>query len=211
MSIPGSRSRGSRSASALAATDPRGRIHTAPHSDRHKFFWRTRRAPLSFRRQRIDEGAGLGIRLGAGVLAAVGVGTLFGAVSRGLMALVALAADGSSSFTWVGSSFVLLIYAAAMVPGGAVAGLTARSWRWVLPVAGGLFLCVPAIGVASEEIGSTVDFGALQWLGVGAAGVAVFATIGLAPLFTVVLTDRWLGRREVAAPPPVQPEVAAVR
>jgi hypothetical protein len=149
--------------------------------------------------------------MGAGVLAALVVGAGLGAVSRALMALVALAADGSSSFTWTGSAFVLLIYAAAMVPGGAVAGLTDRGWRWVLPVAGGLFLCVPAIGVASEEIGSTVDFGALQWLGVCGAGVAVFATIGLAPLVTVHLTDRWLGRRQLVVPAVAAPEAVAAR
>jgi hypothetical protein len=153
----------------------------------------------------------VGIRLGAGVLAALVVGAGLGAVSRGLMALVAHAADGSSSFTWAGSAFVLLTYAVAMVPGGAVAGLTDRGGRWVLPVAGGLFLCVPAIGVSSEEIGSTVDFGALQWLGVGGAGVAVFATIGLAPLFTVQLTDRWLGRREFVARAAAEPEAVAAR
>jgi hypothetical protein len=153
----------------------------------------------------------LGIKVGAGVLAAVVAGAALGAVSRGLMALVALVADGSSSFTWTGSAAILLIYAAAMVPGGAVAGLTVQGVRWVLPVAGALFLCGPAIGVASEEIGSTVDFDALQWLGVGAAGVAVFATIGLAPLVTVRLVDRWLGRREPLAGPIAEREAASAR
>jgi len=148
----------------------------------------------------------LGIRIGAGLLAAVVVGAALGVVSRALMALVALAADGTSSFTVLGSAFVVLIYAAAMAPGGAVAGLTTRGWRWVLPVAGALFLCVPAIGVASEEIGSTVDFGALQWLGVGAASVAIFTTIGLAPLLAVRLTDQWLGRRTAVDPASHHPE-----
>ena len=76
-----------------------------------------------------------------------------------------------------------------------VAALTTHWVRWLLPVAGALFLCVPAIGVASEEIGSTTGFGLGQWLGVGAGGVAIFATIALLPVLTVRLADRWLGRR----------------
>jgi hypothetical protein len=40
-----------------------------------------------------------------------------------------------------------------------------------------------------------IRFGAVHWLGVGATGAAVFATIGLLPLLTVRLADRWLGRR----------------
>jgi hypothetical protein len=142
----------------------------------------------------------LGIKIAAGALAAVVVGTVLGGASRGLMALVSLAATGSSSFSWAGSASILLIYALAMLPGGVVAGVTPRSLRWLLPVAGALFLCVPAIGVASEEIGSTVDFGALEWLGIGLFGAAIFLTIALAPLLTVRLTDRWLGRRRDVVP-----------
>jgi hypothetical protein len=152
----------------------------------------------------------LGIRIGAGLLAAVVVGTVLGAVSRGLMALVALAASGSSSFSWSGSSFILLLYAAVLAPGGVVAALTGHGLRWVLPVAGALVLCVPAIGVASAEIGSTVDFGVLEWLGVGAGGAAIFLTIALAPLLTVRLTDRWLGGRAAVVPPAETPRSPAL-
>jgi hypothetical protein len=137
----------------------------------------------------------VGIRSGAGVLAALVAGTALGAISRGLMALVSLAAEGSSSFSWSGTAFVVLLYVLMMVPGGAVAGLTTHRLRWLLPAAGALFLCVPAIGVAGEEVGGRASFVAAQWLGVGLAGGAVFATIGVLPLVTVRLADRWLGRR----------------
>ncbi|MCV2489560.1 hypothetical protein OF117_09280 [Geodermatophilus sp. YIM 151500] len=57
------------------------------------------------------------------------------------------------------------------------------------------------------EIGSAAGSGLVERLGVGTAGAAVFATIGLAPLRTVHLTDRWLGRRPRR---PGSPEVTVV-
>jgi hypothetical protein len=146
-------------------------------------------------------------RVGAGLCAALVVGAAMGAVSRGLMALVALSAEGTSSFSWSGSVFVLLIYALAMVPGAVLVALTRHRLRWLLTAAGALFLCVPAVGVASEEIGSTDGFGLAEWLGVGAAGLGVFATIPLLAVLTVRLADRWAGRRTAALPR--EPAVAA--
>ena len=94
-------------------------------------------------------------------------------------------------------AFILLIFVVAMVPGAAVAALTRRRLRWLLPGAGALFLCVPAVGVASAEVGATAGFDAGQWSGVAIAGLGVFATIALLPVLTVRLTDRWTrsGRR----------------
>ncbi|MGY1663895.1 hypothetical protein ACI78Q_21915 [Geodermatophilus sp. SYSU D00705] len=140
--------------------------------------------------------------IGFGVLAAVVAGVVLGAVSRGLMALVTLAGGGSPSFSWSGTVFILLLYVLVAAPGGLVAGLTTSWLRWLLPVAGAVFLCVPAVGVAGEEIGSTVGFSAAQWLGTAAAGAAVFATIALLPLLTVRLADTWLGRHRTVAPAP---------
>ena len=152
------------------------------------------------------------IRSGVGVLAALVAGVALGAVARALMALVSVAAGGSSSFSWSGTAFVLLLYAAVMVPGGAVAGLTTHRLRWLLPTAGALFLCLPAVGVAAEEVGSTAGFDALRWLGVAVSSAAVFGTIALLPWLTVRLTDRWLGRRPArsAADPPARSARAAV-
>ncbi|WP_222265531.1 hypothetical protein [Modestobacter marinus] len=140
------------------------------------------------------------VRLGAGVAAAVVAGTALGVASRALMALVSLTSGGSSSFTVSGTFFILLVYVLAMIPGGAVAGLTTHRARWLLPVAGALFLCVPAVGVAGAEIGATTGFGLAQWLGVGAGTAAVFVTIALVPVVTVRLADRWLGRRGAVVP-----------
>ncbi len=135
------------------------------------------------------------VRLGAGLAAAVVAGAALGAASRALMALVGVASGASSSFTASGTFFILLVYVLAMVPGGVVAGLTTHRARWLLPVAGALFLCVPAVGVAGAEIGATTGFGPAQWLGVGAGGAAIFVLIAVAPVATVRLADRLLGRR----------------
>ena len=138
--------------------------------------------------------ASLGRKLAAGVLAALVAGVCLGSLARGLMALLALVAEGSSTFSWSGSSFILIVFVLVMLPGGVVAGLTARRWRWLLPVAGAAFLCVPAVGVAQTDIGATTDLGPGQWLGVAAGAVGIFGAIGLLPLLTVRLADRWLGR-----------------
>jgi hypothetical protein len=144
----------------------------------------------------------VGIKLAVGVLAALVAGTAVGAVARGLMTLVALAAGDVASFSWSGTSFILLLFVLVMVPGAVVAAFSTHRARWLLPAAGAVFLCVPAVGVAGAEIGGTAGFGAVQWLGVGAGTVALFGTIALLPLVTVRLTDRWLGRR------PLVPAVA---
>ncbi|MET0418415.1 MAG: hypothetical protein ABW022_20580 [Actinoplanes sp.] len=136
----------------------------------------------------------MGKRLAVGLLAAALAGVLLGAAARMLMTLVALAAGNAPSFSWNGSSFILIIFVVVMVPGGVVAGLTTRWLRWLLPVAGALFLCVPAASVARAEVGDTAGWGAGQWVGVAAAGLGVFLTIGLLPLLTVRLADRLLGR-----------------
>ena len=145
-------------------------------------------------------------RLAAGVLAAAAAGLVLGVLSRLLMRVVTLAAGAPGDFSWAGSAGICVIYAAAMLPGALLAAFTGRRLRWALPVAGALFLCVPAVGVASEEVGHTAGWTIAQWAAVVAGGAAVFATIAVLPLVTVRLVDRLLrvGRRDrVAAAAPV--------
>jgi hypothetical protein len=124
------------------------------------------------------------------VLAAVVAGVVIGAVARVLMRMVILAAGAEAGFSWGGSLGICLTFAAAMMPGALVASLVSGRARWVLPVAGALFLCVPAVGIAAEEVGNTAGFSTASWLGVGAAGLGVFATIAMLPIVTVRLVDR---------------------
>jgi hypothetical protein len=90
-------------------------------------------------------------------MAALVAGAVVGIVARILMRAVTVAADHDGDFTLAGSFFIVLIYAVAMIPAGVVAALTTRWWRWLVAAGGSIFLLFPAVGVASEEIGSTAD------------------------------------------------------
>jgi hypothetical protein len=138
-----------------------------------------------------------------GGAAAVVAGAVLGALSRALMALITLIAGGQPSFSFAGTGFVLALYAAVVLPGALLAALTVHRARWLLLGAGAVFLCVPAIGVAQEEVTGTELFDAVQWIGVGSAGLAIFATVAVLPVLTVRLVDGWLGRRTR------QPQLAA--
>ena len=61
--------------------------------------------------------------------------------------------------------------------------------------AGSAFLCLPAVGVASEEIGNTDGLSALRWVLLVITSTLVFATIALVAVVTVRIVDRLCGRR----------------
>ena len=125
------------------------------------------------------------------MIAAVAGGIVVGVVARILMRAVTVSADHDGDFTLGGSLFIILIYAVAMIPAGVVAALTTRWWRWLVAAGGSIFLFFPAVGVASEEIGSTDGLSPTRWVFLVIASLAVFATIAIAPLVTVALVERW--------------------
>jgi hypothetical protein len=132
------------------------------------------------------------IRAGVvGVSAALVGGLAVGLVARILMRAVTVSADHDGEFTVGGSVFIVLIYAVAMIPGAVVAAFTTRWWRWLVAAGGSLFLCLPAVGVAREEIGSTDGLSLLRWVFLVVTSLAVFATIAIVPVVTVALVDRW--------------------
>ena len=124
-------------------------------------------------------------------MAALVGGFVVGTVARLLMRAVTVAAGHDGDFTFGGSFFIALIYGVAMIPAGVVAALTMRWWRWLVAAGGSVFLLFPAVGVASEEIGSTAGLSAVRWVVLVIASVAVFATIAIVPIVTVALVDRW--------------------
>ena len=125
------------------------------------------------------------------MIAALVGGVAVGIVARILMRAVTVAAGNEGEFTLGGSLFIVLIYAVAMIPGGVVAAMTTRWWRWLVAAGGSIFLFFPAVGVASEEIGSTNGLSLLRWMFLVITSLAVFATIVIVALVTVGLVDRW--------------------
>jgi hypothetical protein len=127
----------------------------------------------------------------AAVAGALFAGIVVGAVSRMIMMLVALAAGHATEFTWSGTAIILLDYALFMLPGALLAALSRRRGRWLLLAIGAAVLLVPAVGVASTEIGSSAQFTAGNWVLVSVTGLGVFATIVALPLVTLRTVD-WL-------------------
>jgi hypothetical protein len=137
---------------------------------------------------------------GVGVTAALAGGLVVGIVARILMRAVAVSAGHDGDFTLAGSFFIVFIYAVAMIPGGVVAAFTRRWWRWLVAAAGSIFLLFPAVGVASEEIGSTDGLSLLRWVLLVITSLAVFATIAIAPIVTVAFVDRRTSPASVRRP-----------
>src|SRR5687768_11266485 len=131
--------------------------------------------------------------VGVGFGAAVGTGVLVGGLSRVLMRLVSIARGAAGEVTWGGALSIVVVDTVAMLPGAIVAAATTRVARGFAAAAGAVFLCFPAVGVASEEIGNRSGWSVFRWVAVGCASIAVFATIALAPIVTVRLADRLMG------------------
>ena len=141
------------------------------------------------------DGQGRLIRpLQTGVGAAVTSGVVIGVIARVLMRLLTMAAGHNGEATLAGSAFIVAIYVVAMLPGAIVAAYTTSRWRWLVLAAGSVFLVFPAIGVASEEIGSLDGLSALRVAVVVFLSVLVFATIAVMPIVAVLLVDRWSER-----------------
>ena len=121
------------------------------------------------------------------------------------MMLVALAAGHATEFTWSGTAGILFGYAVFMLPGALLAALSRRRGRWLLLAIGAAVLLIPALGIASDEIGSTQQFTARNWVLVSLTGLGVFATIGALPLVTLRTVDWLLARLDVPGTTPEAP------
>jgi hypothetical protein len=133
--------------------------------------------------------------VGVGVVGAMVGGLAVGVIARILMRAVTVSADHAGEFTLSGSIFIPLIYGVAMIPGAIVAAFTTRWWRWLVVGAGSAFLCLPAVGVASEEIGNTDGLSAVRWVLLVITSTLVFGTIALVAVLTVRTVDRLCDRQ----------------
>ena len=125
----------------------------------------------------------------AALVTAATVAIALGGVARVLMRLVTVAAGHVPGFSWSGTAGILAVFFVAAVPGCLVAAF-ARRRRWVVLAVGSALLCIPATGVASEELGDTSTLSTPQWVGVGAASLALYATVLALPVVALAILDR---------------------
>ncbi|HEX5996335.1 MAG TPA: hypothetical protein VFY84_14435 [Jiangellales bacterium] len=140
---------------------------------------------------RVRRGSVVARRIGVGLSAAVVAGMAAGLVARLMMRLAAVAVGEDGHFSLAGTAGILVAFVVVAVPGAVLASLVRRRGRSALLVAGALFLCVPATGVAGEDLGGLVGLSGVQWAGVGLATVGVYAAILLQPVLALRLIARW--------------------
>jgi hypothetical protein len=106
---------------------------------------------------------GFGRALARGVGAAV-VGGLVGALlTRGLMRLIMVVADGTPSFSFTGTAFIALFYVVFLTPGAVALAWSRARWPLFLFGAGALAIPVQASGIATTDLEAVGPFTTGQW------------------------------------------------
>ena len=126
-------------------------------------------------------------RVVIGMAADAAAGLVLGAVARLMMRLATVAAGEDGEFSLAATAGILLVFVIATVPGAILASLVSRRGRSALLVVGAALLCVPATGVAAEDLGQLDGLSGAQWAGVGLATVGVYVAILALPLLTLRL------------------------
>jgi hypothetical protein len=98
-----------------------------------------------------------------GVAAAVLGGVLGAVLTRGLMRLVILVADGFHRFTWTGLAFIALFYVVFLTPGAVAVAASSARWAKGLLVLGAVAIPVQASGIAQTDLEASGPFSAQQW------------------------------------------------
>ena len=132
--------------------------------------------------------------LARGVGAAV-VGGLVGAVlTRGLMRLIVLVADGDPSFTWAGLAFIALVYIVFLTPGAIALAWSRARWPLALFGVGALAIPVQATGIATSDLAGVGPLSTGQWALLVPLFVAMAAVYALQALIAFRLARS--GRRD---------------
>jgi hypothetical protein len=98
-----------------------------------------------------------------GVGAALAAGVVGAALTRALMRLGMLVAEGDTTFTWAGTAFIALFYVVFLTPGSiALAWSTAR-WPLYLFGAGAVAIPLQATGIATTDLAAVGPLGAGRW------------------------------------------------
>jgi len=123
------------------------------------------------------------------------VGGLVGAVlTRGLMRLIMLVADGEPSFTWTGLAFIALFYVMFLAPGAIALASSRARWPLFLFGAGAVAIPVQATGIATTDLEAVGPFSGGQWALLVPLFVAMAAVYALQAL--IVLRLARSGRRD---------------
>ena len=131
------------------------------------------------------------------------VGGLVGAVlTRGLMRLVTVVADGSPSFSWTGLAFIALFYVVFLTPGAIALAWSRARWPLVPFLAGALAIPVQATGIATTDLEAVVPITTGQWALLVPIFVAMAAVYALqaALVFRLARSGRRNGEGEPATP-----------
>jgi hypothetical protein len=140
------------------------------------------------------DGAGVVRAAARGVGAAV-VGGLVGALlTRGLMRLIMVVADGDASFTWTGLAFIALFYVVFLAPGAIALAWSRARWPLVVFGAGALAIPIQATGIATTDLAAVGPIGAGQWALLVPLFVAMAAVYALQALIAFRLARS--GRRD---------------
>jgi hypothetical protein len=98
-----------------------------------------------------------------GVAAAVGAGLVGAVLTRMLMRLIMVVADGDTSFTWTGTAFIALFYVVFLTPGSIAVAWTRARWARVLLGVGALAIPVQATGIATTDLAAVGPLSPGQW------------------------------------------------
>ena len=148
---------------------------------------------MDVRRLLLAVARGGGAALAAGVVGAV--------LTRGLMRLIMLVADGQTTFSWTGLAFIALFYVVFLTPGSiALAWSTAR-WPLFLFGAGALAIPLQATGIATSDLAAVGPLGAGEWALLVPLFVAMAAVYALQAVIAYRLA-RSAGRDRQGEPAP---------
>ncbi|MFP5369335.1 MAG: hypothetical protein ACLGI3_01090 [Actinomycetes bacterium] len=137
-----------------------------------------------------------------GVGAAVVGGLVGAALTRGLMRLIVVVADGDPSFTWTGLAFIAVFYIVFLAPGAIALAWSRARWPLVVFGAGALAIPVQATGIATTDLEAVGPLSAGQWMLLVPLFLAMAAVYALQALivFRLARSGRRDGQREPAAP-----------
>ncbi len=125
------------------------------------------------------DGQRLGRALARGLAGAV-LGSLVGAaLTRGLMRLVMIVADGSPTFSWAGLAFIALFYVVFLTPGAVALAWSRARWPLFVFGAGAIAIPVQAAGIAQTDLAAVGPFSAGQWAVLAVLFVAMAAVYAL--------------------------------